>query len=150
MEKLILYTDGGARGNPGPAGAGAVVYNCQGETLTEMHHALGEMTNNEAEYQALLLGLETIKKLVGKEKTRETEIEARLDSELVAKQLNGEYQIKEASLQPLFIKVWNQRVAHFPKLTFQHIPREQNRRADELANQAMDEAQAVSVKKPLF
>ncbi len=150
MTKLILFTDGGARGNPGPAGAGAVIQNPAGAILQEARQALGEMTNNEAEYRALLLGLETIKKLVGKEKTKSTEIEARLDSELIVKQLRGEYQIKEENLQPLFIKVWNLRVAYFPKLTFKHIPRAENHRADELANLAMDEAASATTKKPLF
>lgn len=136
--KIILYTDGGARGNPGPAGAGVVVTDDVGKILTQAHAALGVMTNNEAEYRALLLGLATIKNYFGKEKTKNLIIEARLDSELVVKQLNGQYQINEKSLQPLFLEVWNARVKYFPHLTFRHIPREENHQADALANQAMD------------
>ena len=138
-ERFIIYTDGGSRGNPGVAGAGAVVTNQTGTVLKEAHRALGAMTNNEAEYQAVILGLETIKKTVGKTRATAAAIEIRLDSELVAKQLAGKFQIKEASLQPLFMKIWNARVATFQHLTFTHIPREKNRRADHLANQAMDE-----------
>ncbi len=138
-EKFIIYTDGGSRGNPGPAGTGAVVTDHTGAVLKEAHRALGVMTNNEAEYHAVILGFETIKKAVGKARATAAEIEIRLDSELVTKQLSGKYQIKEKNLQPLFMKIWNQRVALFPHLTFTHIPREKNRRADQLANQAIAE-----------
>lgn len=140
MEKIILQTDGGSRGNPGPAGAGAVVLDSRGNILKEVRAFLGEMTNNEAEYKALLLGLETLKKVFGKEKIKNLEIEVRLDSELVCRQLNGEYQIKEEKLMPLFIKVWNWRVSEFKNISFKHIPRAENALADKLANQAMDEA----------
>ena len=143
MEKFIIYTDGGSRGNPGPAGAGAVVTDHAGAVLREAHRALGAMTNNEAEYQAVILGLETIKKAVGKARAAAAEIEMRLDSELVAKQLAGKFQIKEANLQLLFMKIWNLRVVTFPSLIFTHIPRDKNRRADSLANQAMDESQPL-------
>ncbi|MBI4136112.1 MAG: ribonuclease HI family protein [Candidatus Vogelbacteria bacterium] len=140
MEKFIIYTDGGSRGNPGEAGAGAVVTDRTGAVLKEAHRALGVMTNNEAEYQAVILGLETIKKAVGKARAAAAEIEIKLDSELVAKQLAGKYQIKEKTLQPLFMKIWNARVVTFPHLTFTYIPREKNRRADQLANRAIDES----------
>lgn len=144
MEKFIIYTDGGSRGNPGPAGAGAVVTNSAGAVLREAHRALGVMTNNEAEYEAVILGLETIKKAIGKARAAAAKIEIRLDSELVARQLAGKYQIKEKTLQPLFMKIWNARVVLFPRLTFTHIPRGKNRRADHLANQAMDEGERGS------
>jgi ribonuclease HI len=139
MDQLIIYTDGGARGNPGIAGAGAVLQTVGGEVLKKVSQPLGHTTNNEAEYRGVLLGLETAKKLFGKEKLASTQVEIRLDSELVCRQLSGQYQIKEASLFPWFIKVWNLRVTDFPKLTFKHIPREQNAIADGLANEAMDQ-----------
>lgn len=139
MQKIIIYTDGGSRGNPGISGAGVHIIDTAGATLKKASKPLGQMTNNEAEYQAVIFGLETAKKLVGKEKTKQTEIEIRLDSELVKKQLTGEYQTKEEHLWPLFMKVWNLRVSEFNKLTFIHIPREQNSVADGLANEAMDE-----------
>lgn len=146
MTKYILNTDGGARGNPGPAGAGAVLADEQGNKLAEANKPLGVMPNNEAEYHALLLGLDLAKKTLGKEKIKNLAIEARLDSELVVRQLSGQYQIKEERLQKLFMQIWNARVETFKQLTFTHIPREQNRRADGLANQAMDEGS----KKSLF
>lgn len=139
MEKIILNTDGGSRGNPGPAGAGAFIRNSKGEVLRKVHQFLGVMTNNEAEYNAVILGLETLKKVLGKDKTKETEILVQMDSEFVCKQLNGEYQIKEERIVPLFIKVWNLKVASFPKIVFKYIPREENSEADKLANLAMDE-----------
>lgn len=140
MPRIFLNTDGGSRGNPGPAGAGALLSDESGEVLQKISKSLGTMTNNEAEYHALILGLEAVKKFLGKEKTKQTEVMARLDSELVVKQLIGKYQIKEERLFPLFIKVWNIRVADLPQLTFSHIPREENSLADQLANEAMDEA----------
>ena len=138
MEKVILYTDGGARGNPGPAGIGVVVTNVSGEVLQTANKFIGETTNNEAEYQAVILGLETLKKFLGKEKIKNTEVELKLDSELVAKQLRGEYQTREERLWPYFMNIWNARVADFSHLTITHIPREENSAADKLANEAMD------------
>jgi ribonuclease HI len=139
-EKIILFTDGGSRGNPGPAGAGVVISQGSGRILKKLSRSLGVMTNNEAEYQAALFGLSALKKIFGKGKIKNLDVEIKLDSDLVASQLRGEYRIKEERLFPLFIKIWNLRVANFPQLTFTHIPREQNKLADELANEAMDEA----------
>ncbi len=144
MEKLIVYTDGGSRGNPGIAGAGTVIADATGKELKVATKALGVMTNNEAEYQGVILALETLKKLLGKDKLKDQPIEFKLDSELVVKQLRGEYQIKEEKLGLLFLKIWNARVADFPRLTFTHIPREENSRADALANEAMDEQEKTS------
>ena len=104
------------------------------------------MPNSEAEYHGLLLGLDLAKKTLGKDKIKNLALEVKLDSELVVSQLNGKYQIKEERLQKLFMKVWNVRVATFKNLTFTHIPREENYRADILANLAMDEGE----KKSLF
>ncbi len=130
-DKLIIYTDGGARGNPGPAALGVVVGD------KEYSEYLGEMTNNQAEYRALVFALKKAKALLGGKKAGEAEIEMRMDSELIVRQLNGIYKIKEPDLQPLFIKVWNLRL-DFKKVTFHHIPREQNKRADRLVNLALD------------
>ncbi|HRZ30376.1 MAG TPA: ribonuclease HI family protein [Candidatus Paceibacterota bacterium] len=141
MTKIFMQTDGGSRGNPGPAGAGVFIYNEKNEIIRKAHLFLGTMTNNEAEYQAVILGLETLKKVFGKEKLRNLDIVARLDSELVCKQLRGEYQVKEEKLVPLFMKIWNARVSDFPQISFEHIPREKNEEADKLANQAMDEGE---------
>jgi ribonuclease HI len=137
MKKVVCYTDGGARGNPGPAGAGAVALLENGTPLFEGSQFLGNATNNFAEYAAVLLLLTELKRRLGKA-TKATHIEVRLDSELVKKQLSGEYQIKEPSLVPQFIEIHNLRVSAFPHLTFIHVPREENKRADKLANDAMD------------
>jgi ribonuclease HI len=121
MEKVILYTDGGSRGNPGVAGAGVAIVSAAGQILKTASKPLGHMTNNEAEYQAVILGLETLKKLFGKEKIGGLNIEVRLDSELVKKQLSGEYQTKEEHLWPLFMKIGTNewRIFHTsPSLTF--------------------------------
>lgn len=141
MNYFIIYTDGGSRGNPGPAGAGAVITDAAGAVIKKTHKALGTMTNNEAEYQAVILGLDTLKRLQGAASVQTARVEVRLDSQLVARQLSGRYQIKEVPLQLLFMKIWNKRVTHFPNLKFTHIPREENRPADQLANQAMDTRQ---------
>jgi ribonuclease HI len=137
MEKIIAYTDGGARGNPGPAGVGVQILSADGKVLKEVAKFLGNATNNFAEYNGVLVALQTMKAMFGK-KSKEMEFEIRLDSELVKKQLNAEYQIKEPGLVPYFIEIHNMRVASFPNLTFTHIPREKNKEADRLANEAMD------------
>ena len=138
FKKIIINTDGGSRGNPGIAGAGAVISDEEGTVIKKVCRPLGIMTNNEAEYQAVILGIETAKKTFGKEKLADMEVEMRMDSELVCRQLRGEYQIKEEKLHPLFIKIWNMRVADFPKISFNHVRREQNKLADIMANEAMD------------
>lgn len=129
--KLISFSDGGARGNPGPAGIGAVLYNEKNELLEELSFYLGETTNNQAEYRALIMAMEKAQALGA------TEMECYLDSELVVKQLNREYKVKNKDLAPLFLKIHNISLA-FKKITFTHVPREKNSIADGLANQAMD------------
>lgn len=139
-EKIIVYTDGGARGNPGPAAIGVVVKNASSRTLKSYGEAIGKATNNEAEYRAVIFALQKIKALVGKEKTKKLAVEVNMDSELVARQLNGEYKIEEGRLFPFFIKIWNLKM-DFGKITFQHVPRDRNREADRLLNQALDKEQ---------
>ncbi len=134
--RVTIYADGGARGNPGPAGAGAVLVK-DGRIVKEISKFLGRQTNNAAEYAAVILGLEAAKKLLG-HRTKTAPVELRVDSELVARQLLGRYQVKEPALFPLYIKVHNLRVKDFPHLTVLHVPRNENRDADRLANDAMD------------
>lgn len=138
MKTVSLYTDGGARGNPGPAGAGAVLLDEKGATLKETAKYLGHQTNNNAEYEAVALGLETVKKYFGTPQCKELTVNVFLDSELVARQLSGEYQVKEAMLFPLFMRIHNMQVKDLPHVSFTHIRREKNTRADALANEAMD------------
>ena len=137
MKKVICYTDGGARGNPGPAAIGVYITDEAGVMLEEVGQTIGNSTNNFAEYQAVLVGLQTLRVMLGDE-TAITDIEIRLDSELVKKQLNAEYQIKEPGFVPMFIEIHNMRVASFPHLTFTHIPREENTEADRLVNEALN------------
>ena len=140
MEKspdYILYTDGGARGNPGSAGAGALVTK-GGVVLKRIAKPLGKRTNNWAEYEAVIVALEELKKIVPETRRKETVVEVKLDSELIARQLSGIYQVKEESLFPQYIKAHNILVKDFPKTTFTHIPREKNKEADALSNEAMD------------
>lgn len=138
--KIIIYTDGGARGNPGPAGAGAYITDESGREIKGVSKFLGVKTNNYAEYEAVNLGLSELKKIISKEERKKISVEIKMDSELVARQLSGKYQIKEETLFPLFIKIWNMKVADFPEISFTHIPREKNKQADRLANEAMDSA----------
>ena len=137
MEKVVIYTDGGSRGNPGPAGIGVVITDAKGKAMKEYSNFIGVRTNNEAEYEAVIFGLGKIKALLGKKKIKQTEIEFRLDSQLVARQLNGRYKIEEEKLFPLFIKIWNLKM-NFGPVSFTEIAREKNKKADKLANEAMN------------
>lgn len=140
QERFILHTDGGARGNPGPAAIGVVAYDAEGKELFHIAQPIGITTNNVAEYQAVVAGLEALKKRIGARRARAAQVEVRLDSELVARQLNGEYQVKEEHLWPWFMRIHNLRVSTFPQLRFVHVPREQNTVADALVNAALDAA----------
>lgn len=130
-EKLILNADGGARGNPGPAGCGAVLSLPGGEVVASLHKYLGHATNNVAEYQGLLLGLKAA------QEQGACNLEVRLDSELIVRQLNGQYKVKSPHLKPLFEKAQSL-LRTFKDVTVVHVRRENNREADKLANQAMD------------
>lgn len=131
MNKLIIYTDGGARGNPGPAGIGAVIFDEKKTVLAEISEYLGVATNNQAEYQALIAALKRATTLGAKE------LECYLDSELVVKQLKREYKVKNKDLAPLFLTIHNLSL-NFKNINYTHIPREKNSLADRLANEAMD------------
>lgn len=134
--RVRIYTDGGARGNPGPAGIGVSICSMKDGVETEIatvSEYMGHATNNQAEYTAIFRGLEHVKELGAKE------VEVVMDSELATKQLNGEYKVKNQELAKIFLKVWNLR-QQFEHVTFRHVPRAQNKRADELVNKAIDEA----------
>jgi len=126
-----LYTDGAARGNPGPAGAGAVIISPNGHIVAKVGKYLGETTNNVAEYTGLIMGLKRAKAMG----LRELEVFA--DSELVVKQLNGEYQVKADHLRPLFEEA-QALLKGFPEIEVRHISREENTQADEMSNRAID------------
>jgi ribonuclease HI len=138
MKKFTLYTDGGARGNPGPAAAGVVIYDAKGDELDQFSSFLGTATNNQAEYQALILGLGRVLKLINDDHTAsETRVVAYLDSELIVQQLIGAYRVKSRELKPLFAKV-EELAAKFHQVEFKHIRREQNTVADSLVNEELD------------
>ncbi|MBI4050375.1 MAG: ribonuclease HI family protein [Candidatus Doudnabacteria bacterium] len=129
--KLIIFTDGGARGNPGPAAYGVVIYDSKRKLLKKLGKYLGERTNNEAEYEGVIAGLEAARKMGAKE------IEFYLDSQLVVRQLKGIYKVKEPRLQALLLKVRNLET-HFKTVKCHHIPREKNKLADKLVNQSIE------------
>lgn len=129
-KKAILYTDGGARGNPGLAGIGVVLR--LGDKIHHYKKFIGKATNNQAEYQAVIFGLAKAKE------AGVDEVECRLDSELVVKQLNREYRVKDKDLAPLFVKAWNLSQG-FEEVVFKHIFRGDNQEADQLVNEAIDD-----------
>ena len=130
---LTLYTDGAARGNPGPAGAGWVIHGADGKPVATNFKYLGEATNNQAEYSALLLALQQAVELGG------TALKIYADSELMVKQLNGEYKVKNEGLKPLFQEA-TALLRRFSSYTMNYVPREQNTAADTLANRAIDQS----------
>jgi ribonuclease HI len=132
-DKVVVHVDGGARGNPGPAGIAAVVTAPDGMLLAERGVYIGQATNNVAEYRAVLLGLELARQL------RAREVEVVNDSELVARQIGGQYKVKHAGLRPLFVETMRQ-LRDFDRWTVRSVRRESNERADELVNEALDEA----------
>ena len=125
--------DGGARGNPGPAAAAAVALTPNGEELTERAEYIGEATNNVAEYRALLLGLQLANDLGARE------VQVACDSELVARQIGGEYKVKHAGLKPLYLEAMKV-LRGFDRWSIRAVRREGNVRADELVNETLDEA----------
>jgi len=138
MEKFIVYTDGGARGNPGPSAIGVVIKNEREETLKEYGEYLGETTNNEAEYRAAIFALKKIKAVWGKEKAKKTEVKLFSDSELLVKQLNGQYKVVHKNIQKFFLELWNLKI-DFKQVSFTAVSRENNKEADLLVNEVLDE-----------
>jgi ribonuclease HI len=130
-----VYSDGAARGNPGPAGAGAVLTDAAGNVIARLGRYLGKQTNNVAEYEGLLLGLKHARELGYRE------VEVRADSQLLIRQLKGEYAVRHAGLKPLHAEAL--RLLHgFDRYDLQHVPREENALADEMSNRAIDEEMA--------
>ncbi len=129
--KVIIHTDGGSRGNPGPAGLGVFITDERGKVLLEHSRYLGETTNNQAEYSAIIDALEHAKNLGA------DEVEMFMDSELAVRQLNHQYKVRNPGLMPLFMRVWNLSTG-FRKVRYTHVPRERNKEADRLVNEAID------------
>ena len=145
-KKIIIYTDGGSRGNPGPAAIGGVISVIDNEEQilkkNEFSEFIGDSrTNNEAEYEALIYALDQAKKVVGKKEAKKMSVECFLDSELVVKQLNHEYKLKDKRIQQYFIIIWNL-MLYYKSVKFNHIRRELNKEADALVNKALDEKES--------
>lgn len=137
MKKIIIYTDGGSRGNPGPSSIGVVFCNEKEQAIKKYAEVIDEGTNNEAEYKAVIFALEKFKALFGKKLAQSSEVEIRSDSELLVKQLGGEYKILDEKIQQLFLKIWNLKI-DFKKVKFKLISRNKNSQADQLVNEALD------------
>ncbi len=158
-KKIVIYTDGGSRGNPGPAAIGGVISVVEKNSednseaclptrqarllkKNEFSEFIGnDRTNNEAEYEALIYALDQAKKVVGKKEAKKIPVECFLDSELVVKQLNHEYKLKDKRIQQYFIIIWNL-MLDYQSVKFQHIRRELNKEADALVNKALDEKES--------
>ncbi|MDO8517928.1 MAG: ribonuclease HI family protein [bacterium] len=136
MEKITIFTDGGARGNPGSAGAGAVIFSAEGKVLKEISDYVGETTNNVAEYEALVRALGAAHKLFGK-KLGGMQVEIKMDSELIVRQMQGRYKVKAPNLKEYFLHA-QKLLQAMPHHSFVHIPREKNKHADMLVNRAID------------
>jgi ribonuclease HI len=131
---IVAYIDGGARGNPGPAGYGVYIQSSDGRVVEELHGALGIATNNVAEYNGLLAALQwAIDHDAGR-------VHIRADSELLVKQMRGEYKVRNPGLQPLYVRA-RLMVAQLDDVKFEHVRRELNKEADRLSNLGMDEAE---------
>lgn len=135
MQKITVFTDGGARGNPGPAGIGAQFLDEKNEVMTELSEYIGEATNNVAEYTAVKRALEHMETFVAD--TKAVHVSFKLDSQLVERQLNGEYKVKDQNLKKYFdeIKVL---MNNYASVSYEHVKRAENKEADRLANEAMD------------
>jgi len=129
---LVVRTDGASRGNPGQAAAGVVIETPAGEVIATGKHYLGVMTNNQAEYRALILGLKAVAHYLP------TAVSVYMDSELVVRQMLGQYKVRDAALQPLWQEA-RALAAELPRVTFTHVLRGRNAEADRLANEALDE-----------
>jgi ribonuclease HI len=130
-ERLVLRTDGASRGNPGPAAAGVVIERANGAVITQLGHYLGEMPNNQAEYRALILGLDLVARF------QPASVQVYMDSELVVRQMTGVYQVRDATLRLLYQEA-TALVGALPQVTITHVRRAQNALADRLANLALN------------
>ncbi len=138
---FTIHADGGARGNPGPAGAGAMIRDSLGNSVASVSKFLGHRTNNFAEYEAVILAFEVLIKLVPQAKRKTTEVVVKMDSELVVKQMKKEYKVKHPVLKEQYARLMHAASA-FGSVSFMHVPREENSDADALANDAMDHSGA--------
>ena len=137
MPRFTIHADGGARGNPGPAGAGALIRDELGNSIASVSRFLGTRTNNFAEYEAVILAFETLADLIGTDRASAAEVTVKMDSELVVKQMRGEYKVRHPVLKEQYARLVRGS-GIFKTVSFMHVPRAQNSDADALANEAMD------------
>jgi len=131
LKRVVIYADGASRGNPGPAAIGAVIKDERGRLIASISQRIGKATNNQAEYRAIITALEEADRLGARQ------VDIKMDSELVVRQINGEYRVKKATLKPLYRQV-KQRQGLLEGFTITHILRQQNIEADKLANKALN------------
>jgi len=131
LKRVVIYADGASRGNPGPAAIGAVIKDERGRLIASISQRIGKATNNQAEYRAIITALEEADRLGARQ------VDIKMDSELVVRQINGEYRVKKATLKPLYQQV-KQRQGLLEGFTITHILRQQNIEADKLANKALN------------
>ena len=131
IKRVVVFTDGASRGNPGPAAIGAIIKDEQGKLIASISQPIGRATNNQAEYRAIIAAMEEAVRL-GVE-----QVDMRSDSELVVEQINGRYRVKNVALRPLYLKA-KQLQSQFKGFTITHIPRLQNKEADMLAGNALE------------
>jgi len=136
MERVHIHTDGGARGNPGPSAIGVVIRK-NGEIIAELSEYVGEQTNNWAEYEALIQALHLAHKELG-EDLRDAEVVVHMDSQLIVRQVEGRYKVKEPTLKEKYAVVMDLLAQWAPHAQFVHVPREENKDADRLVNEALD------------
>ncbi len=137
MQEYIIHTDGGARGNPGPAGIGVAIFESDGTEIATVSEYIGEATNNVAEYTAIERAFAKLRTLAPD--TKNVRVTVKLDSQLAERQLNGAYKVKDVTLKTHFDRI-KAGLDDFASVKFVHVRRENNKRADELANEAMDKA----------
>ncbi len=135
--KFTIHADGGSRGNPGPAGAGAMIRDHLGNSVASVSEFLGTRTNNYAEYEAVILAFQALAKLIGTKKAGATTVAVKMDSELVVKQMKGVYKVKHPAMKAQHARL-ARLAATFKSVSFTHVPRAENSDADALANEAMD------------
>ncbi len=133
----IIYTDGGSRGNPGPAALGVVIKSADGSMIKEYGEYIGETTNNDAEYQAVVSALKKLRSLIGKDKAKKAIVEVNVDSELLQKQVTGQYKINDENIGKLFIQIRNL-IIDYGQVEFYHVLRQNNKDADRMVNVALD------------
>jgi len=141
MQSYQIFTDGGSRGNPGPAACAAVIFK-QKKKVAELSRSLGKMTNNQAEYHGVILTFDWLRK----NEIKNINVQFNLDSKLVVEQLSGNFKLKNEGLKPLFWQIREQTIALGLRVNFKHIPREQNKEADELVNETLDKDKKYEIK----